>query len=233
MTLEGAQPIRSSRPRRMLLMAAGIIKGGRYMRKNLVNILTVGLLGAWAAGAAWGQMMAPPLVIQVQPVWQPIPGVPGVQYVPTLRQDLFRYQNNYYYWHDGRWFQGQNHCGPWTTIHTPPPVFTQIAPNYWKTPPGWAHGQKTGWRGQPLPPGQMKKLQQPARPAAMPYGGGQVAPPFQPAPVVAAAGTEGQGQGKKGGPRGKMKHQGEGPEAMPAIPGGQCGSPGKGSGKFK
>ncbi len=206
------------------------------MRKKLAIILTVGLLSAWAASATWGQMVAPPLVvppvIQGQTSWQPIPGVPGVQYVPTVRQDLFRYQNNYYCWHDGHWFRGQNYSGPWTGIQGPPPVFTQIAPNYWKTPPGWAHGQKVGWRGQQLPPGQMKKLQQPARPVAMPYGGGHVAPPVQPAPVVATAGTEGPGQGKKGGP-GKIKHQGEGWEPVPAAHGSQGGPPGKGPGKFK
>ena len=207
------------------------------MRKQLAITLTAGLLSAWAAGAAWGQMLAPPPVappvIQVQPSWQPIPGVPGVQYVPTLRQDLFRYQNNYYCWHDGRWFQGQNYGGPWTTIQSPPPVFTQITSNYWKTPPGWAHGQKVGWRGQPLPPGQMKKLQQPARPTALPYGAGQVAPPVQPAPMMASVGTEGPGQGKKGGPRGKMKRQGEGWDTVPAGPASQGGPPGKGLGKFK
>jgi hypothetical protein len=207
------------------------------VHKKLTIILNVVLFIGLGAGGALGQMVVPPLVappvIQVQPPWQPIPGVPGVQYVPTLRQDLFRYQNNYYCWHDGRWFQGQNHGGPWTTIQNPPPVFTQIAPNYWKTPPGWKHGNKVGWGGKQLPPGQAKKLQQPARPAAMPYGGGQVAPPFQPAPVVAAAGAEGPGQGKKGGPRGKMKHQGEGWEAVPAGPGSQGGPPAKGWGKVK
>jgi hypothetical protein len=183
-------------------------------------------------------MVAPPPavppVIQVQPIWKPISRVPGVEYVPTLHHDLFRYQNNYYCWHDNRWFQGKNYGGPWTAIQSPPPAFTQIAPNYWKTPPGWAHGKKTGWRGQPLPPGQMKKLQQPAGPTVVPYGGSQMAPPVQPAPVVAAVGSEGRpGKGKKGGPPGKIKHQGEGWEAVPADSGGQGGPSGKGRGKFK
>ncbi len=204
------------------------------MRKKPVIILIVGLLSVWVAGAAWGQMVMapPPLVppmIQVQPVWQPVSGVPGMEYVPTLRQDLFRYQNNYYCWHEGRWFQGQNYGGPWTSIQSPPPVFNQIAPSYWKTPPGWAHGRKTGWHGQPLPPGQMKKLQQPAGAAAMPYGASQAAPTVQPAPVVAEA----PAPGKKGGPPGKMKHQGKGWEDVPADSGGQGGPPGKGRGKFK
>ena len=206
------------------------------MHKKLAIILNVGLFIGLAAGGALGQMVVPPPgappVIQVQPNWRPIPGVPGVQYVPTLQQDMFRYQNNYYCWHDGRWFQGQNHGGPWTVIQNPPPVFTQIAPNYWKTqPPGWKHGNKVGWGHRNLPPGQYKKLPQPVGPAAGSYAGGHVMPPVPPAPVV--AGVEGPGKGKKGGSPGKMKHQGEGWGAGPIDSGGQGGPPGKGRGKFK
>ncbi len=183
------------------------------MCKKLVIILTVGLFSGLAAETALGQIVvqppAAPPVILVQPTWKPILGVPGVEYVPTARQDLFRYQNNYYYWHDGRWFQGQNYGGPWRGIQSPPPVFTQIGPNYWKTPPGWAHGQKTGWHGRTLPPGQAKKQHQAAGPAALPYGGSQVGLPVQPASAVAPVGNEGPGKGKKGGPEGKMKHQGK------------------------
>lgn len=207
------------------------------MGKKLAIILTVGLFNGLAAGAALGQMVASPpatfTVIQVQPTWKGISGVPGVEYVPTLQQDLFRYQNNYYYWHDGRWFQGQSYKGPWRGIQSPPPVFNQIAPNYWKTPPGWAHGKKTGWRGQPLPPGQMKKQQQATGPAAVPYGGSQMGPLIQPAPVVAPVGNEGRGKGKKGGPQGKMKHQGEAWGAVSVDPSGQGGALGKRQGRFK
>jgi hypothetical protein len=201
------------------------------MRKKLIIIFMLMLFTALTMETAQSQIVVQlptPPVNMVQPPWQPIPGVPGVQYVPNLGQDLFRYQNNYYRWHDGRWFQAQSYRGPWGGIQSPPPIFTRIGPQYWKTPPGWAHGNKTGWHGQGLPPGQMKKLQQPVRPIATPYGGGQVASPRQPVPVVAAAGTE--GPGKKGGPHGKMKHQGEGWEA---VPGGQGGPSGKGRGKFK
>jgi len=34
----------------------------------------------------------------------------------------------------------------------------QIEGSHVKTPPGWARGKKTGWEGQALPPGQMKKI---------------------------------------------------------------------------
>ncbi len=207
------------------------------MCKRLAIILTVGLLIGLAAGPALGQMVPPPPgtppMIQVQPAWRPISGVPGVDYVPTARQDLFRYQNNYYCWHDGRWFQGQNYGGPWNVIQSPPPAFTQIAPHYWKTPPGWAHGRKVGWRPYQMPPGQAKKQLRPAGPAAAPYASNQMMPPVQPAQAVAPAGAQGPGQGRKGGPAGLTKHQGEGWEAVPANSGGQGGPPGKGWGKFK
>jgi hypothetical protein len=181
------------------------------VRKKLLIILMVGLFSDSAMGTALGQMVAPPPgvppMIQVQPAWRPISEVPGVEYVPTLRQDLFRYQSNYYCWHDGRWFKGRNYGGPWTGIQSPPTVFNQIAPNYWKTPPGWAHGKKIGWQGQPLPPGQMKKLHQAAGPVAVPYGGSQLGSFIQPSQVVAPVGNEGPGKNKKGGPQGKIKHQ--------------------------
>ena len=129
-------------------MAARTGKGGRYMRKKLAIILTVGLLGAWAAGAAWGQVVARPLVappvIQVQPLWQPIPRVSGVQYVPTLRQDLFRYHNNYYCWHDGRWFQGQNHSGPGRWDSEPPASLYSDSPQLLEDSTGlgsWPEGR--------------------------------------------------------------------------------------------
>jgi hypothetical protein len=175
------------------------------VHKKLIIILTAGFFSGLATGAAQGQMGMPlpaiPPMIQVQPTWKPISGVPGVEYVPTLRQDLFRYQNNYYCWHDGRWFQGQNHRGPWTVIQSPPPVFKQIAPNYWKAPPGWAHGRKTGWRGQPLPPGQMKKQQQSIGPAGWPHYGSHMGPLVQPSPMAAHQKDDGSGKGKKGGPK--------------------------------
>lgn len=38
------------------------------------------------------------------------------------------------------------------------PAVYWLEPSHFKTPPGWGKGKKTGWRGQPLPPGQMKKF---------------------------------------------------------------------------
>jgi len=49
-------------------------------------------------------------------------------------------------------------AGPWQLLPQPPKIFYQVEAGYFKNPPGWAKGKKTGWRGEPLPPGQMKKL---------------------------------------------------------------------------
>jgi hypothetical protein len=173
------------------------------MPRCLATLLTGGFLCVLMGGAAVGQVLPPvvtvsPPVIQVQPVLKPIPNVPGVVYAPSLGQDLFRYQNNYYYWHEGRWFQGPNYRGPWNIIQSPPPIFNQIGPSYYKRPPGWDRGQKTGWQGAPLPPGQMKKQQPGAAPVVVPYDGGVVVQP-------ADEGGPGKGKKGKGGPPGKMK----------------------------
>ena len=42
-------------------------------------------------------------------------------------------------------------------MKNPPRAFYNIGPTYFKSPPGWAKGKKTGWKGETLPPGQMKK----------------------------------------------------------------------------
>jgi hypothetical protein len=90
----------------------------------------------------------------------PIPQVPGVSYVPDVGQDLFRYGNRFYVYQGGRWYRGKSLNGPWAGIKHPPKAFYNIGSTYFKSPPGWAKGKKTGWGGAPLPPGQMKKLDQ-------------------------------------------------------------------------
>jgi hypothetical protein len=90
--------------------------------------------------------------------WRAIPAVAGVECAPHPEMDLFRYRHRYYGYDGGRWYEATHYPGPWRAIVKPPGVFHQIGPAYFKTPPGWCRGKKTGWRGAPLPPGQMKKL---------------------------------------------------------------------------
>lgn len=93
------------------------------------------------------------------PQWAPVPEVPGIYYAPNLSHDVFQYGNQFYYYNQGLWQIAQALTGPWQAIANPPQVFYNIGPTYFKSPPGWAKGKKTGWGGAPLPPGQMKKLE--------------------------------------------------------------------------
>jgi hypothetical protein len=100
------------------------------------------------------------LLSGLNPQWAQIPGAPGVQYAPNANADLFRYENRYYYQHnDGSWYQGQDMSGPWHRVQNVPQSFHRIEAPYFRQPPGWAKGNKTGWKGDNLPPGQRKKYE--------------------------------------------------------------------------
>jgi hypothetical protein len=117
-------------------------------------ILVSGVTASWAQA-----QFVPPWTPDVAPRWTPIPQVPGVSYVPDLAYDLFRYANQFYFYQNGRWLLGDGLSGPWREITNPPQVFYNLGPAYFKSPPGWAKGKKTGWGGAPAPPGQMKKME--------------------------------------------------------------------------
>jgi len=123
-------------------------------KKVLLLILSALLLGNQA-------LADPPRVAlpNLAPQWAPVPEVPGVYYAPNLGQDVFQYGNQFYYFNQGLWQIAQALTGPWQVIQNPPSAFYNIGPTYFRNPPGWAKGKKTGWRGAPLPPGQMKKLE--------------------------------------------------------------------------
>jgi hypothetical protein len=129
----------------------------RLLSKGLLLVLVVLL---WGVPVLWAQsQFVPPWAADLAPRWVPVPQVPGVDYVPDLGHDLFRYGNRFYSYHNGRWHRGDHLNGPWQAMKNPPRAFYTIAPAYFKSPPGWAKGKKTGWKGQTLPPGQMKKLE--------------------------------------------------------------------------
>jgi hypothetical protein len=128
-----------------------------FLRKTLPLMLVILLLGLMALGAQ--SQFVPPWTPNLAPQWAPIPQVPEVSYVPNLGHDLFRYANQFYFYQNGRWLLGNGLNGPWRAITNPPRVFYNIGPTYFKSPPGWAKGKKTGWKGE-MPPGQMKKAGQ-------------------------------------------------------------------------
>lgn len=119
------------------------------MKNRLIRLAIAGLI----------ILLAGSFVAADQPRWTPIPQVPGVEYAPNIAQDLFRYQGAFYNLQGGAWFKGATATGPWAPLEGPPQVFYNIQAPYFKTPPGWAKGRKTGWEGAPMPPGQMKKFE--------------------------------------------------------------------------
>jgi len=127
------------------------------MKKSILTIIALGLVILLSGGLAGAQKIAVKPGVPA-PKWATIPEVPGVEYAPNLAQDLFRYGGGFYNFQGGAWFRATAPTGPWLLVQELPPVFYNIGASYFKVPPGWAQGRKTGWRGAPLPPGQMKKL---------------------------------------------------------------------------
>jgi hypothetical protein len=121
-----------------------------YLTKKMLLLFLALLMGTQA-------LADPPP--NLAPRWAPVPEVPGVYYAPNLGQDVFQYGNQFYYFSQGLWQIAQALTGPWQVIQSPPPAFYNIGPTYFRSPPGWAKGKKTGWGGTPMPPGQMKKLE--------------------------------------------------------------------------
>jgi hypothetical protein len=129
----------------------------KLLASALPFMLAVLLSGATAL---WAQApFVPPWAPNLAPQWAPIPQVPGVAYVPNLGHDLFQHDNRVYLYREGRWYRAKSLNGPWKGIDQPPKAFYSIGPTYFKSPPGWAKGKKTGWGEGPLPPGQMKKME--------------------------------------------------------------------------
>jgi hypothetical protein len=118
--------------------------------------LSATLVNAQQSGV---QQLISQLLTGVNPQWAPIPGAPGVQYAPNANADLFRYGQSYYYQHDGNWYQGRDMAGPWHRVQDVPQSFRRIEAPYFRQPPGWAKGNKTGWKGDNMPPGQRKKYE--------------------------------------------------------------------------
>jgi hypothetical protein len=147
-------------------LAVGNALGQILVAPPMVNAPTNGqvLVPPVVNAPTRGQVMAPAPVVSAPPRWQHIPSVAGMEYVPGIHQDLFRYGGNYYQFHNGQWYQGPNYNGPWGMIHRPPQAFYQVEHHYWKAPPGWAkhkhRGWKRGWGDAHMPPGQAKKYRE-------------------------------------------------------------------------
>lgn len=128
------------------------------MKKITVMMAALGLFVVLGGSLVLAdKIVVVPVVPAYPPQWTAIPDVPGVAYAPNIGQDLFRYQDAFYNYQGGAWFRAPAVTGPWVAVPQPPQVFYAIQAPYFKVPPGWAKGKKTGWNGEPAPPGQMKK----------------------------------------------------------------------------
>jgi hypothetical protein len=129
------------------------------MLKICITVCSLALLFTVAGGGLPAAAKEkPPKVKIVKTEWTVVSGVPGVAHTVLAGKDVFRHQDRYYCY-DGSWLKAAQAGGPWVAIPAPPPVLYRVDTVYFKnTPPGWCRGNKNGWRGAPLPPGQMKKF---------------------------------------------------------------------------
>jgi hypothetical protein len=89
--------------------------------------------------------------------WTPVPGTMGVQYAPESSYDIFLYGGSYYCFQNGLWYVSATARISWGQTTSIPQIFYQIPANCFKRPPGWAKGNKTGWKGSQVPPGQRNR----------------------------------------------------------------------------
>jgi len=148
------------------------MEGRTQMRRTTVlsGILLLLALAAAAPGIAHAQTVnlgvqtnhmqfgvnigptPPPLVAVPAPVVVApgAPPPPPVYTAPGLPYNYFVYQNVYYVYHEGRWFRGRHHNGPWAPLaiaQVPGPILAvpvehyRVRPAHWEHhgPPPWAH----------------------------------------------------------------------------------------------
>jgi hypothetical protein len=121
------------------------------VRNGLVVAVT--LSSALATSAGWADVAVnvnigppPPIVVSAPPPLVIVPGVPVVQYAPSLNVDLFFHSGRYYYWQGGHWFVGPSYRGPWTYVvveRVPRPILA-VPVKYYKIPPGHAKKVQQG-----------------------------------------------------------------------------------------
>jgi YXWGXW repeat-containing protein len=95
----------------------------------------------------------PPIVIAEPPPMIVVPQAPQVYYAPSVAYDFFYYGGRYYTFHEGHWFMGPKHNGPWTFVsvdHVPAPVVA-VPARYYRVAPAPVGGPPH------CPPGQAKK----------------------------------------------------------------------------
>jgi hypothetical protein len=131
------------------------------MKGRLLATLLVSALGGATAVAAAADVSInvnlgpppPPIVVAAPPRLVVVPGIPIVQYAPSLQVDVFFHEHRWYYPHGGYWYVGPSYRGPWTPIPFVqlPRAIVAVPGPYYKIPPGHLkHAEKGG------PPGHAK-----------------------------------------------------------------------------
>ena len=79
----------------------------------------------------------PPIVVTAPPQLVVIPGT-TVSYAPAMPYNYFFYGGRYYVFHEGIWFYGPAHRGPWTfmAVEKVPKSLLRVPVGYYKVPPG-------------------------------------------------------------------------------------------------
>ena len=101
----------------------------------------------WGAPALWAQaQFVPPWEPNLAPQWAPIPQVPGVYYVPGRATTSSATAIGSTFTRRAAGIGVIASTAPGRRSSTSPGFYT-IGPTYFKSPPGWAKGKKTGWEG--------------------------------------------------------------------------------------
>jgi hypothetical protein len=82
---------------------------------------------------AWGKGLPfNPIPPNVDPHWEPFPGIPGILYSKVLEHDVFQYQGKYYLFMWDEYYQASKPGGPWQQIKSYPPIFNRLRPQDFK-----------------------------------------------------------------------------------------------------
>jgi hypothetical protein len=113
------------------------------MKASLVAALLVAVISTPAVAADVSVNInlgppPPPIVVVAPPLLLVVPGVPVVQYAPSLSVDVFFHDRHWYYPHGGYWYVGPSYKGPWAPIGFAklPPAIVAVPVKYYKIPPG-------------------------------------------------------------------------------------------------
>ncbi len=126
-----------------ILLGAALVLGARTAPAGVHVGINIGL--------------PPPLVLPAPPPLVVVPGVPVVQYAPSVDADLFFYGGRYYRYYDDAWFAGPAYGGPWVHVVRPPRPLFSVPYRYYHVPPGHFRAGYYGhrhWHGRPYAVGR-------------------------------------------------------------------------------